>query len=188
MRHRFKGNIHHLLGFLELRNSTEAPDSLEGRDRCWLDGVGILKSFDSICVCPSSHQQIARIYMYHRILRIGEYESLEVKESQIVVSDQISTFSTVDIALLYCFVEVEGYREVFHGFREDAETSVASATCQEEVSRRLLLFFDSHIEILQSVIEPVHLEFQEASEEVETWFFLFLVTILNGFVHELLGF
>ena len=188
MRHRFKGNIHHLLGFLELGNSTEAPDPLEGRDGCWLDSVGILESFDSICVCPSSHQEIACIYMHHRILRIGQYEPLEVKESQIVVSDQISTFPTVDIALLYCFVEVESYREVFHGFREDAEASVASATCQEEVSRRLFLFFDSHVEILQSVIEPVHLEFQEASEEVETWFFLFFITVLNGFVHELLGF
>jgi hypothetical protein len=41
---------------------------------------------------------------------------------------------------------------------------------------------------LQSVIKPVHLEFQEASEEIETWFFLFFITILNGFVHELLGF
>ena len=30
----------------------------------------------------------------------------------------------------------------------------------------------------------MHLEIQETSEEVKTWFFLFFVTICNGFIHE----
>lgn len=52
--------------------------------------------------------------MDHRIFRICKNESLEIKEGQIVISQEISTFTSVNIGLLQSLIKIQGDREVFH--------------------------------------------------------------------------
>ena len=42
--------------------------------------------------------------MHHRVLRVGQDESLEVEECQIIVPNQVGTFSSVYVCLLKSFV------------------------------------------------------------------------------------
>lgn len=45
--------------------------------------------------------------MHHWVLWVGQDQSLEVEEGQIVISDKIGALAAIDVGLLQCLVKVE---------------------------------------------------------------------------------
>ena len=75
------------LGVHQVREGAVAPHSLERRDGRWLNRVSILVCLDSVLVSSSSHEQIARIDVDHRVLGVRQNQPLEVQEGQVVVTN-----------------------------------------------------------------------------------------------------
>ena len=65
--------LHLLKSVLQVGEGTVAPDSLESCQRCLLDCVGIIESFDCVRVCASGHQKIACVDVNDWVLLVRDY-------------------------------------------------------------------------------------------------------------------
>lgn len=106
-------------------------------------------------------------------------------ESQIVITEQVSTFTTENIRFEERLVELESNGEILQSFIKNAQACVSPSSGQMELSSCFFLLLDRHIEIAQRSIEVMHLEVQQASEEVQTRLLLLLAATLNCYVEEL---
>ena len=122
--------------------------------------------------------------MNNWIFRITKNKSLKIFKGEIVVSEKISTDSSIDVALLQCFIQVYCNTDVFHCFCQYSHASKCSPSCQVVNRVRFFLQLDSRSEIIDSIIKSVKLEVKEPFEKHETWFHLDLSTIFDCLFHQ----
>lgn len=86
--------------------------------------------------------------MNYWILLIRNDQLLEVVESQIVVSEQVSALSSKDVGLLKSFIQFQCNGEILHSFIKDAQASIASSSRQVELTRSFFFLLNSDVEII----------------------------------------
>lgn len=183
-----RGQVHaelHLLeGPLKVRESTIAPDSLEGGKGGLLDGIGIVEGLDGIRICAGRHEQVSSVDVDDRVLLVRDYELLEIMEGEVVVTVEVGALPTEDVRFKEGVIEFECHCKVVQGLVEHAKASIASASGQVELSCCLLFLADGDVEIPQGFVKAVELEIKKASEEVETCLLLFLAAGRDGPIEE----
>lgn len=71
-----------------------------------MNGISVVKGFDRVIVGSSGHEQISCVDVNYWVFLIGNYQLLEVVESQVVVAKEICTFSSENVCLLQSFIKL----------------------------------------------------------------------------------
>jgi len=77
-----------------------------------LYGVGVVECFDCVIVSPSGHQEVPSVNMNDWVLLVRDDQLLEIVESQVIVSEEVSTLASEDVRLQEGFVQLQGDRQV----------------------------------------------------------------------------
>jgi len=142
---------------LTLIQCDETSGLLVERHSCHLDLVGVVVGLQSILIGASRHEQISGENMHISILRVSQYESLEVQKRQVCVAKQVSAQPSKLKCLKERVIQRQRNREIFHSLSKDGKASVGTSSSQ--VEHGIIFFFGANriIKVLQCIIKSMQL-------------------------------